>query len=999
MNLFNRKLLEKQVKETEHLFSSIEKHQRAELKTYLLSTLDRINNSSFGKEESEKPRFLTKFFEYLGYEHDTEYQLEKIAITGSSDAALKDSESEKIAVSVEWKGVDHKDLERKKTQKGEAPVTQLFRYMADQQTKIGIVSNFVEIRVYHWDFQKERFWSFKLEDLVVKPHLVDHLYYLLCKTNVLTQNPVISTLARNTTEEEKVVTKNFYTEFKAVRENLYHHLIEQNPEIDRLVVLEKTQKFLDRFTFALVAEDVTLLPRGENNMGIIRMTYNFGKGSRDRGDEKIWIQFKNLFQDIDEGRSDISPKIAEYNGGLFKKDDILDDLHIKDSVWEEIVNLEKYDFATELNVNILGHIFEQSISDIEALKAEIEANSPLEAWQPEVDGVDQIVEQEIEQKPKLSKRKKDGIYYTPEYITKYIVENTIGRYLDENPDKLETIKILDPSCGSGAFLNQAHNYLIDRYKWATPEDEAYDLMGTNQSVQDKIKALKSLYGVDLQPESVEISKLSLWLKTADREHKLENLDSQIKCGNSLIDDVEVAGDRAFDWGKEFDFGGFDIIVGNPPYVGIQDIPIEMRRVYEEKYTSATGRFDLFHLFIEKSIRLLKHGGYLSFIIPNKFLTNTQSQTLRKYMLDMGNIVSILSNEGMVFDEANVNSVVIVFQKTNMAKDCDVFAFQNDLVTKVSTVERVVFENDGENRFIISQTQNSDLKSKIEANTCKLSDIADVKDGIVAGKVKDMLFHTRKINDTCKPILFGKDIHRYSLNFANKFVDYRPEEMMKEEIIRAGEGVRIGLWLRTPEIFERPKILTRQTADRVIASFDESDYYFEHTLHSTHIFDTNYNPKFVLAILNSNLMKYYYQSIISQSGTLFPQIRIALLKQLPIPKATQAEQEKLASLVDKIMALKADLHTREQGIKSFLKDNYGLEIKKQLPETQDLMSKIGNISLSQKQELHKWYDGEKKVLLDLENQVSNVDIQIDSEVYRLYGLNEEEILVIEKGRVL
>lgn len=579
MNLFNKKILITKTESYKSQLSSQNKSDKEKLKIYLIEVLDRINSGKFGKEESEKPRFLTKFFEFLGYSHDTDYKLEKSSITGSSDAALGDFALGNTVVSVEWKGVDHKDLERKKTKTSEAPVTQLFRYMADQQTKIGIVSNFTEIRIYHWDFQKERFHTFKLDEITTKPEIIDQLYYLLCKDNVLTQNPVITTLARSTTEEEKLVTKKFYNEFKQVRKNLFDHLLEYNHAVDKHILLEKTQKFLDRFTFALVAEDVTLLPRGENNMGIIRLTYNFGKGSRDRGDEKIWLQFKNLFQDIDEGRSDISPKIPEYNGGLFKKDDILDNLHIKDSIWEPIVDLEKYDFASELNVNILGHIFEQSISDIEGIKSEISG---------------EMVD------TKKSKRKKDGIYYTPEYITKYIVENTIGRYLDENPDKLETIKVLDPACGSGAFLNQAHNYLVNRYKQTTPEDEAGDLLATNQTVQDKIKALKSIYGVDLQPESVEISKLSLWLKTADREHKLENLDSQIKCGNSLIDDPEVAGDKAFDWQIQFkdifaeaypytvenpqyyeSKNGFDVIIGNPPY-GADLLNIE-KKYFISKY--------------------------------------------------------------------------------------------------------------------------------------------------------------------------------------------------------------------------------------------------------------------------------------------------------------------------------------------------------------------------------------------------------------------------------
>ncbi|MBC7471660.1 MAG: hypothetical protein H7196_00130 [candidate division SR1 bacterium] len=273
MNLFNKKILLAKTEAYKSQLSSQNKSDKEELKIYLLEVLERINSGKFGKEESEKLRFLTKFFEFLGYLHDIDYKLEKSSITGSSDASLGYFLQDNTIVSVEWKGVDHKDLERKKTKTSEAPVTQLFRYMADQQTKIGIVSNFTEIRIYHWEFQKERFHTFKLDEITTKPEVIDQLYYLLCKDNVLTQNPIITTLARSTTEEEKIVTKKFYSEFKQVRKNLFEHLLEYNSDVDKYILLEKTQKFLDRFTFALVAEDVTLLPRGENNMGIIRLTY------------------------------------------------------------------------------------------------------------------------------------------------------------------------------------------------------------------------------------------------------------------------------------------------------------------------------------------------------------------------------------------------------------------------------------------------------------------------------------------------------------------------------------------------------------------------------------------------------------------------------------------------------------------------------------------------------------------------------------------------------
>ena len=184
---------------------------------------------------------------------------------------------------------------------------------------------------------------------------------------------------------------------------------------------------------------------------------------------------------------------------------------------------------------------------------------PLEGWQTKSDGVDL--------KPKTSKRKKDGIYYTPEYITDYIVSETIGNWLEDQNvaeglslhDKqngdikspLHTIKILDPAGGSGAFPNQVHNYLTKKHeaKFKELSTDENDLF--NQVQIDKSILQNNIFMVDLQPESVEIAKLSLWLKTAKKDQKLNNLDSNIKCGNSLINDPEIAGYLAFDWEKEF----------------------------------------------------------------------------------------------------------------------------------------------------------------------------------------------------------------------------------------------------------------------------------------------------------------------------------------------------------------------------------------------------------------------------------------------------------------
>ncbi len=288
---------------------------------------------------------------------------------------------------------------------------------------------------------------------------------------------------------------------------------------------------------------------------------------------ELWKQCRGLFRAIDRGNLQRIPPINAYNGGLFAQDDQLDALVIRDAVLKPVLELHAYDFHSDLDVNVLGHVFEQSVADIEAIKkAELEGGTPVA-------------------KRSTKQRKKEGIYYTPEYLTRYIVEMTLGAYLEEHPDRLETLKVLDPACGSGAFfLNQAHTHLKKSYALRRDEIEAAALEQQEQAQLDAQKRrkrsarvaglfeatkdgiavrrdlsqewayandaalLRHLFGVDLNEESAEITKkLSLWLKTARADEPLEkNLEKKnIKVGNSLIDDPSLAFEKAFTWVEEF----------------------------------------------------------------------------------------------------------------------------------------------------------------------------------------------------------------------------------------------------------------------------------------------------------------------------------------------------------------------------------------------------------------------------------------------------------------
>jgi hypothetical protein len=251
------------------------------------------------------------------------------------------------------------------------------------------------------------------------------------------------------------------------------------------------------------------------------------------------------------------------------------------------------------------------------------------------------------------------------------------------------------------------------------------------------------------------------------------------------------------------------------------------------------------------------------------------------------------------------------------------------------IETILKDNEAIFRLEINTAFDA-LVAKIERDTLRIEDIGDVKDGIVAGVIKDVLFIKKKLDKDSKKLYFGKHLSKYHLDDTDIWVNYKPVEMMKEEVKRKGDK-RAGLWMRNKEVFERKKILTRFVAKEIIATYDDKNRYYEHTLHGTHISDRRFKTKYVLALFNSKLLKFYYQKTNSQGGDIFPQVRISSVENLPIKLADKAAQVVIEKLVDKILE------------------------KKQKSPTVDTT--------------------------DLEHQ-------IDELVYKIYGLTEEEIKIVE-----
>ncbi len=538
LKLQNQQAIEKAYKKFTKYFHNVEIQQN-------------IHDS---KEEQFQEGFLRELFvNILGYTLNprpnynltTELKNEKGA--KKADGAIL--QNGKALAVIELKGTDTKDLDKINIQ--------AFNYKNNQTGCIYVItSNFEKLRFFiHNSVDHIEFNLFTLNQTEF-----ELLWMCLNADNLLGGLPLRAKEESVLAEEH--ITKQLYKDYSTFKIAMWQNMVKNSPGADQLLLFKKTQKLLDRFLFIFFAEDSGLLPPNS----ISRMVKRWEVLKEEDAYKPLYEIFKQYFEYINIGRKGKSPQddIYAYNGGLFLSDDVLNNIVIDDEVLHpHVMKLTTYDFQSEVNVNILGHIFENSLNEIENVIAKLEGK--------EVD-------------KSKTKRKKDGVYYTPKYITKYIVDNTIGKLcegkkaelgiIDEeyakgrSKRKKETIRkldkslqtyrewllnvtICDPACGSGAFLNQALEYLIAEHSYIDELESqllgySFEFPGVENHILEK-----NIYGVDINEESVEIAKLSLWLRTAQRGRKLTSLNNNLKCGNSLIDDPEVAGNKAFNWQNEF----------------------------------------------------------------------------------------------------------------------------------------------------------------------------------------------------------------------------------------------------------------------------------------------------------------------------------------------------------------------------------------------------------------------------------------------------------------
>ena len=992
--IFNKKFLQSAI--DKFLFPADEKKIRIEKIIQNWQTAFREHDLSMAKETSLQGKFFSKFFcEILGYtmQDDGEKiwtlkQESKTEVDGKeADGSLGFYSKGKALTRcvIELKdaqcSLDAKQCSRENKQ---TPVEQAFQYLykfADCDWVI--VSNFRYTRLYHKSKGQTAYEEFDIlklnEDKEFK-----RFYFCLCRENLINEqaNSPMDLLIKQSGEADIDITKEFYADFKRVRKILFDHIVENNPSYDKKLLLEKTQKLLDRFIFIFFCEDTAgLLPHNT-----VENIYKNAKNSFSMSQCRIWDEFRGLFAAIDKGNNNVNPPINAYNGGLFAPDEILDNLFIKDDVFEHIKKLSRYDFESDLNVNILGHIFEQSISDLEHLKNEIDG---------------------IAEDKKNSKRKKDGIFYTPEYITHYIVEETIGKYLEENPDKLETIKILDPACGSGAFLNQAHEFLRKQHKIRIEEKinseksskrggqeflQTNLLKHSNLAENDRSILLNNIFGVDLNKESVEITKLALWLKTAHPKYKLQNLDENIKCGNSLIDDPNIAGEKAFKWEDEFkdvmDNGGFDVIIGNPPY----GADIKNSEYISNKYKEIfCGEVESYILFYYRAINLLKNGGILGFITPDSWFTNKSAKLFRKWLLKNNSIIEIFDVYKPFEEAKDTRCHCVIIKKDKFETNLDIKQvlpsdksniyrkFSIDINNLNLSNEWNLYINEDERKIINKMLSNSDLLEKKYK----------IRYGLRTGDNKSYISQKTGIFK----IIAGCDIaYRYLIKYSPKFlikkdnlpVSYFDESLSKSKIIIQ--------YVRTNSLDINARWLECAYIEKNIIPLNSLSYIYT--------FDGNDKAlKYLLAILNSFLMNRYYRLNYTDVN-----IKPLYLSKLPIPIADESQQQSLAEKAEKMIELNKKLYDEKQKALELIELEYKpKKISQKLekfytlglnPFLEELQKQGVKLSLSQKEELIAWYKEKSEKLNNIKVEIDTTDRIIDQEVYNLYGLTEDEIKIIE-----
>ncbi len=963
-------------------------------------------------------------------------------------------------------------------------VEQALLYALNLRIDWYIVTNLKEIRLYCKQENQFTCERFDLQKLATDPLEYSRFVFLLGAERVVpaTGTNHLSALLSESRAIGREVTAGYYDEYHDLRGKTFKALCQSNSDRPPAELLALTQKLLDRVLFIAFAEDRDLLPRDS-----IKRAYEHEDPYHPR---PVWDNFQALFRWVDKGNPKLD--IDEFNGELFKPDAALDTLVVPDDVCHGFKKLADYEYgntadddaAKLIDVEILGHIFEQSIADLEEMQKKLKAGTPDDAVGP-------------------SKRKREGAFYTPDFVTRYIVRESLSPVLDErfetlrqrewetSPKKkvkggittsplddptafdvdalndkqtaalvrfwelwiaeLETIRIVDPSCGSGAFLVEAFDQMFAAYRRA--QQYLTGLAEGQTSIVDVQRSIltNNLFGMDLNGEAIEIAKLSCWIKTAEKHKKLTALNENIVRGNSVLGTPSPLVAWAERFPSVFAAGGFDVVIGNPPYVRqewIKDIKDELKK----HYASFDGTADLYVYFYELGLKLLKPGGRIGYIVTNKWLKAGYGENLRKHYGEAAWVEQVVDfgHAKQIFPDADVFPCILVARKPNTEPpptDVRVCVIPRETL-KIDDLSRQIADEGfavPRSRFAaapwnLEPPAVAALMDKLKANGVPLKTFAGTGPfrGVVTGcneafvvdtATRDKLVAEHPSSaDILKKYLRGQDIDRWCsewsgewMIFARRGIDIdqypairrhlkafrtqlepKPSDFTGTDWPGRKPGSYKWYELQDPveywREFEKPKIGYQVIQFHPSYCLDTSG-----TLGNDKTFFIPIPDLYLLAVLNTPLMWWYnWRTLVHLKDEALSPMGY-LVEAIPIPKPTDAARARVEVLVKELIDLKGG---RTAGLRAMLEwlqtevgiermskrlgELVGLTVEELLAEVKKLLPKKKGLSAADLQRIKQEHATTVVPLQANARRAEQLEREVSDLVNEAFGLTPAEV---------
>lgn len=699
----------------------------------------------------------------------------------------------------------------------------------------------------------------------------------------------------------------------------------RNPSIDIYNLNLAVQKIIDRIIFLRIAEDKDI----EEYEQLLTIAKS----------KNAYLKLNELFQKAN----------IKYNSGLFKYEEWLATLNIDDKVFSEIITGLyypdcPYEFSI-LPIEILGNIYEQFLGKVIRFKSIKGGHTAI-----------------VEEKPEV--RKAGGVYYTPQYIVDYIVKNTVGKRIsDKSPITVSKIKICDPACGSGSFLVGAYTHLLKHHlsfytseknlKSALKNGKIYQISANTYklTIDEKQRILlDNIFGVDIDPQAVEVTKLSLYLKLLENESReaegtlfkhsdlklLPTLEENIKCGNSLIsknfydkrdlslfDDEEMRKINVFTWAESYSSifanGGFEVIIGNPPYIFARDegFTNDEKQYYISTFKLSQYQLNTYFMFFERSYKLLMENGVLGFIIPNNWLTIDTASNFRKFVLADCHDTTIVNSYDKVFQDASVDTSIVISNKAG-SDSIEFHKLQNGEILPVARNKASNFLSNQNYIINFNGLENlalAKILNRVEEVSVKLETLATVSTGLKAyqtGKGRPLqteemksnrVYHaSTQLDNSYVKYLEGKDVQRYFLGWSSEYLSYG------DHLAEPRRSVP----------FSGKRILIRQIPSKlpyaINATYTEDAYLND--INSMVIFnESDHSLKYLLAVINSRLLSSWFNLTFGKmQRNIFPQFKVKELSRFPIKKidfsnkAEAALYNEVINLVDQTMDTQRKIHS-------------------------------------------------------------------------------------------